>query len=264
MTFGEEHAAAAEDILKGLARHLNGLNEDNKATRKRALEAIKRETVDKGLSGGLLQELFSRLLKPLLRCVSDPAERCRETAILTLREFLRCVPRPGDSLVYLVPCLTQRLAGKEVTEPAEELRLSLMEMLSLTVDVCGKQLAPYLDDMISMLQAAIVDPFPDVRREGCKCTVNFANCVPGWLAGWLFVYLVGWLFGWLARCLFVWLAGCLVARLVGWLVGCLVGWWTSCLEKRVAIVPEMNFRICDRCVRLTARSFLTTSTNKAS
>ncbi|KAG7267969.1 hypothetical protein CRUP_011931, partial [Coryphaenoides rupestris] len=172
MALGEEHAAAAEDILSGLLRHLNALNEDNKATRKRALEAIKRETVDKGLCGGLLQAVFSRLLKPLLKCVSDPAERCRETAILTLGEFIRRVPRPGDALVYLVPCLTQRLAGKEVTEPAEELRLSLAEMLSLTVDVCGKQLAPYLDDMINMLRATIVDPFPAVKRESCKCTAE--------------------------------------------------------------------------------------------
>ncbi|KAM4598331.1 dynein axonemal assembly factor 5 [Polymixia lowei] len=176
MAAGDERAAA--EVLRGLTRHLNCLNEDNKTTRKRALEAIKKETIDKGLHSAVLQEVFSCLLKSLLKCLSDPMERCRETAILIIGEFIRCVPQPEGSLVYLIPCLAQRLGGKEILEPAEELRLSLVEVLTLTVEVCGKQLAPYLDDVIKILQRTIVDPFPDVKRESCKCTVNFAKCVP--------------------------------------------------------------------------------------
>ncbi|CAL8304585.1 unnamed protein product [Merluccius merluccius] len=175
MACGDERAA---EVLRGLVRPLNCLNEDNKATRRRALEAIKRETIDKELSGAALQEVFSCLLRPLLKCTSDPMERCRETAIAMLSDFIRCVPRPEDSLVYLMPCLTQRLGGKEIAEPAEELRLSMVEMLSLTVEVCGKQLAPYLDDVITILGMTIADPFPDVKKESCKCTVLFAKCVP--------------------------------------------------------------------------------------
>lgn len=178
MAAGDEHAAS--EILRGLARHLNCLNEDNKATRKRALEQIKRETVDKGLSSSVLQEVFSVVLKPLLRCLSDPMERCRETAVLVITEFIRCVPKPEESLPYLMPCLAQRLGEKEILEPTEELRLLTMEMLTLIVDVCGKHLAPYLNEMINILQRTIVDPFPDVKRESCKCTVNFAKSVPGW------------------------------------------------------------------------------------
>ncbi|XP_030591867.1 dynein assembly factor 5, axonemal [Archocentrus centrarchus] len=176
MAAGDEHAAA--EVLRGLARHLNCLNEDNKATRKRALELIKKETVDKGLSGGVLQEVFSALLKPLLRCLSDPMERCRETTIALITEFIRCVPKPDESLPYLMPCLAQRFGEKEILEPAEELRLSAVEMLTLTVEVCGKNLAPYLKEVINILRRTIVDPFPDVKRESCKCTVNFAKCVP--------------------------------------------------------------------------------------
>ncbi|XP_010887752.2 dynein assembly factor 5, axonemal [Esox lucius] len=169
---------AASEVLRALARHLNCLNEDSKTTRKRALEAIKRETIDKGLSSGVLQEIFTCLLKALLKCLSDPMERCRETAIHMLGDFIRCVPQPEDSLPYLMPALTQRLGGKEILEPAEELRLSMVEVLTLTVEVCGRHLAPYLDDMMKILQRTIVDPFPDVKRESCKCTVNFAKRVP--------------------------------------------------------------------------------------
>ncbi|KAE8283195.1 Dynein assembly factor 5, axonemal [Larimichthys crocea] len=176
MAAGDEHAAS--EVLRGLARHLNCLNEDNKSTRKRALELIKRETVDKGLSSSVLQEVFSALLKPLLKCLSDPMERCRETAITVITEFIRCVPKPEESLPYLMPCLAQRLGEKEILEPAEELRLSAVEMLTLSVEVCGKHLAPYLNEMMNILQRTIGDPFPDVKRESCKCAVKFAKCVP--------------------------------------------------------------------------------------
>lgn len=175
---GDEHAAS--EVLRGLARHLNCLNEDNKATRKRALDSIRKETVDRGLSSSVLQEVFSALLKPLLKCLSDPMERCRETSIGTITEFIRCVPKPEESLPYLMPCLAQRFGEKEILEPAEELRLMAVEMLTLTVEVCGKHLAPYLNEVMSILQRTIVDPFPDVKRESCKCAVNFAKCVPGW------------------------------------------------------------------------------------
>uniref|UniRef100_A0A8C8DHG9 Dynein axonemal assembly factor 5 n=1 Tax=Oryzias sinensis TaxID=183150 RepID=A0A8C8DHG9_9TELE len=173
---GEEHVSS--EVLRGLAHHLNCLNEDNKATRKRAIEFIKKETVDKGLSSGVLQEIFSALLKPLLKCLSDPMERCRETAISVITEFIRCVPKPEEFLPYLMPCLAQRFGENEILEPAEELRLSAVDLLSLTVEVCGKHLAPYVSEMIKILQRTIVDPFPDVKRESCRCTVNFAQSVP--------------------------------------------------------------------------------------
>ncbi|KAM9391919.1 dynein axonemal assembly factor 5 [Pholidichthys leucotaenia] len=166
------------EVLRGLVRHLNCLNEDNKATRKRALDVIRKETIDKGLFSSDLQEVFSALLKPLLKCLSDPMERCRETSISVLTDFIRCVPRPEESLPYLMPCLAQRFGEKKTLEPAEELRLLVMEMLTLTVEVCGKRLSAYLQEMIGILQRSIVDPFPDVKRESCKCVVKFAKCVP--------------------------------------------------------------------------------------
>ncbi|XP_077590424.1 dynein axonemal assembly factor 5 [Stigmatopora nigra] len=173
---GDQHVSA--EVLRGLARHLNCLGEENKSTRKRALESIKKETVDKKLSGDVLQELFSALLKHLLKCLSDPMERCREIAILLISDFIRCIPKPEESLPYLMPCLAHRFGEKEILEPSEELRLSATEMLTLTVEVCGKHLVPYLNEMMNILQRTVVDPYPEVKRESCKCTVQFANCVP--------------------------------------------------------------------------------------
>ncbi|XP_061079679.1 dynein axonemal assembly factor 5 [Conger conger] len=176
MATGDERGAA--EVLRALARHLNCLNEDSKNTRKRALESIRRETFEKSLSSDVLQEVFASILKSLLKCLSDPMERCRETAIQMIGDFIRSVPKPEDCLPYLIPAFTHRLGGKEILEPAEELRLSMVEVLSLTVEVCGSRLAPYLDDMVKILQRTIVDPYPEVKKETCKCTVNFARSIP--------------------------------------------------------------------------------------
>lgn len=174
----EEERVAAE-VVRSLARDLNCLNGDEKSARKRALEHIQKETMERGWSGAVLQEVFACLLKSLLRCLSDPTERCREVAIQIIGNFIRCVSKPESSLPYIMPCLAQRLGGKETVEPAEELRLSMLEVLSLIVEVCGRHLAPYLDTMIQILQRTITDPFPDVIKESCKCTARFARSVPG-------------------------------------------------------------------------------------
>ncbi|XP_060757414.1 dynein axonemal assembly factor 5-like isoform X3 [Neoarius graeffei] len=173
----EDERIAAE-IIRSLARQLNYLNGDEKSARKRALEDIQKETVEKALSSTVLQEVFACLLKSLLRCLSDPMERCREVAIQIIGNFIRCVSKPESSLPYIMPSLAQRLGGKEIVEPAEELRLSMVEVLSLIVEICGQHLAPYVDITIRILQKTITDPFPDVIKESCKCTIHFARSVP--------------------------------------------------------------------------------------
>ncbi|XP_041085870.1 dynein assembly factor 5, axonemal-like [Polyodon spathula] len=173
---GEKRVAA--EIVQAVARHLNCLNDENKSIRKRALESIRKETLDQKLSSLVLQEVFTILLKPLLKCLSDPMERCRETAIQMISDFIRNTPEPEEALPYFIATVAQRLGSQDIVEPAEELRLALVEVLTLTVEVCGKRLAPYLDDMVRILQRTIVDPFPDVKKESCKCAANYAKCIP--------------------------------------------------------------------------------------
>ncbi|XP_043567281.1 dynein axonemal assembly factor 5-like isoform X2 [Chiloscyllium plagiosum] len=172
----EEEAAAA---CQALSRYINCLNNESKSSRRRALECIRAGTVEqKQLSSGVQQRLLTSLLQPLLRSLSDPAERCRELTALTLSDFIRAVPRPQEALPQLIPALVQRLGQQEITEPAEELRLTLLELLVLTVEVCGRQLAPFLEDMVRILQRTIVDPFPEVKKKSCECAAKYAKCTP--------------------------------------------------------------------------------------
>ena len=72
-----------------------------------------------------------------------------------------------DITVYLplvMPVLAVRLGTPEITEPSEELRLNYVTFLSSVVDICTAKMAPYLTDMISILQRTLVDPSPEVKK----------------------------------------------------------------------------------------------------
>ena len=70
---------------------------------------------------------------------------------------------PG-CLALLLPILVSRLGSGEVTEPSEELRLQLLCLLSSLVEAASSEMAPYLDDMILILQRTIVDPYPELKK----------------------------------------------------------------------------------------------------
>ena len=67
-------------------------------------------------------------------------------------------------LPVLMPVLVVRLGSQEVVEPSEELRLSLVALLSALVQQCTDRIAPYVSDMVTILQRTIVDPFPEVKK----------------------------------------------------------------------------------------------------
>ena len=77
---GESMEASQNIVLQSIARHVNCLGEENRNTRKRALEAIKKEVVLKKpeLDKTELQSVLDEILKPLLKVLSDPVEKCRE------------------------------------------------------------------------------------------------------------------------------------------------------------------------------------------
>ena len=75
-------------VLQKLQRDVNCLSDSNRATRKRALERLHKESVGHSPSypPTLLQGLMEFMLKPLLKMISDPVEKCRELAINLIAE----------------------------------------------------------------------------------------------------------------------------------------------------------------------------------
>lgn len=65
--------------------------------------------------------------------------------------------------------LVSRLGSEDITEPSEELRLHLLHLLSRVVQLSSVEMAPYLNDIVLILQRTIVDPYPELKKVGSAC-----------------------------------------------------------------------------------------------
>ena len=85
-------------------------------------------------------------------------------------------------VLFLLTCLhcvqVQRLGQLEITEPSEEIRLQLVGLAVLLVELTRKNIAPYLDDLIRILQRTIVDSYPEVKKTSCHCASILARSIP--------------------------------------------------------------------------------------
>jgi hypothetical protein len=61
------------------------------------------------------------------------------------------------------------------TEPSEEVRLKLVQLLVLVMDQAGSAIAAYASEVWSMLTAVLVDSFHEVSMQGCKVAQQLAG-----------------------------------------------------------------------------------------
>jgi len=161
----------------GVVRHLNCLQDQNRAVRRRALEAVRNEIfsgqVNNDDRGSPDHRVVEIVIGPLLRAFSDPVEKCRELAITTVSEVLELTQEPCGLLQCVIPTLVQRLAQPEIVEPSEELRLKLVELMFSAVNRCNAYVASYLNDLVLtilntfILKFFAVSPGAKVGRLVC-------------------------------------------------------------------------------------------------
>lgn len=176
---GTEEIITTADIRRQIQRHVNCLADPSKITRKKGLQELRKETITRKLGGTILQDLAGDILKPVLKCFSDSSEINRELAANFVIEYFTILPRPETTLAYVMPCLVQRLGQENIIEPSEELReLLVKNLLSLTIEMCGKKIAGFLDEMIQILKQTIADPYGEVRKKSCQVTCSLAKCIP--------------------------------------------------------------------------------------
>ena len=87
-SFFNIHIKALIKIIQGIQRDINCLSEDNKATRKRAIEKIGKELTKKKppLNADVMQGCLDTIIKPVLKTFSDPSEKYRELSIQLVLE----------------------------------------------------------------------------------------------------------------------------------------------------------------------------------
>ena len=162
-----------------MQRDLNVLLEQDRSKRKAALERI----LSACTAGVVIPEDRPAVLKSSLRCLEDKVERCRESAIAIVGQF---VEREGswvdaEALDWILPVLVTRLGAQaEVVEESEELRLQLLN-LSLEVlvkfphDVGSRG---YSEFYSAMLTGCVRDAFPEVKKRACQGFGMLCRAVP--------------------------------------------------------------------------------------
>ena len=169
-----------ESVKQLIARSVSCLNEESKFSRKRAIENIKKETLDiiPPLQSHEMRAILGVLLHPTLKLFSDPVEICRELSVKYLMQCFEGANDITDALPYTFPVLIQRLGQPSLTEPSEEVRLLLIEFIGVIIKLSNKNIAPYLDDLITIFKKAIIDPYPEVKKLSCKCAAQLARTIP--------------------------------------------------------------------------------------
>ncbi|KAG2487828.1 hypothetical protein HYH03_013545 [Edaphochlamys debaryana] len=170
-------AALSEDVaayLASLQRTLNCLADPDRALRRTAAAALQAKlfTGDAATPPAPREHLRALLapgplLRPLLALLADPVERCRATALGILQAATAQLGADvGPALPELVPALAVRCGVLPVQEPAEEVRLQVVELARELLqvappDALGRLLSP---DLASLLCRGLDDPFPDMKR----------------------------------------------------------------------------------------------------
>ncbi|XP_074649053.1 dynein axonemal assembly factor 5-like [Tubulanus polymorphus] len=184
MANGDNISAAGNDIsanaiLQSSARFLNVISDGtgSKFQRKKALEGIRNETIDASnpIDATVLQAVFSEISRSLLYSFSDQAEKNRELAIQLETDFLMKIPEPIEFLPSIMPVLVQRLGQQDLAEGSEELRFLLIQLLSVLIKLGDHRIHVYLDDFVRILIRTIVDPYPEVKKESCRCASNLSK-----------------------------------------------------------------------------------------
>ncbi|KAJ3414190.1 HEAT repeat-containing protein 2 [Chytridiales sp. JEL 0842] len=182
-TLPPELSSLHVDIIRSLQRDINILSEptSDRLAKRRALEKIQKETVgraSKGLDPRLATALLGDLCKTLLKCFSDPVEKCRELAVTTIAGFTPLVHDLIPSLPFTIPVFSARLANLEIIEPSEEIRLLLLTSFVSIVERAGPIFAPGVEEAVKILNRTLLDPFPDVKKESCKLIMSLCKHCP--------------------------------------------------------------------------------------
>lgn len=145
-------AGTADEVqayVASIQRTVNCLTDPDRSLRRSASMALHAklftgDVATPRASPQLLQALLcGPLLHPLLTMLSDSVERCRATALSILLEGGRQAPDVAPLLPALLPALVRRYGQLPVQEPAEEIRLQIVDLVALVVSRAEPKVCPW-------------------------------------------------------------------------------------------------------------------------
>jgi dynein assembly factor 5 len=171
-----------ELFLHSVVRDINGLSEKDRNVRREALKKLERAFVSKRTASvEVIGQVFvQNAHKPLLKCLSDSIEKCRELALQILKEFVKVLSERDllDVLALLLAAIVQRFKTLPFPEESEEIRLELLELLRAIVRRLASHLGVYSHDLLDALAKAMTDPSPETKRVGCELVADLVAALP--------------------------------------------------------------------------------------
>lgn len=191
------HMAALADALTELTkkqqRNINCLTDPNRSTRRRALGKFAKEfSAPPTQARRSVQSAFFKasLQQPLLACLSDEIEKCRELSCTLLAHFTNHVlTDPADhTAIYnlfllVLPIMQNRIGSTPFAEPTEEIRLCLVDLFNTLLQHPAVSTSPQLSeqgpDILAVYARAAADAYPDVKKSCSVGIQHLAKVAPG-------------------------------------------------------------------------------------
>ena len=162
---------SATTLLLKFQRDINRTSDSDRMTRKRGFQKLLDDLPWKSnKQRASLEGLFvAHLLSPLIAGVSDPVEKCRELSLSILKASIGIASTAlsHEVIVRIIRCLCDRIGDVPFLETSEELRLQVIELITLILNhpACPKT-ADVADVVLGALIKALTDTFPAAKRAG--------------------------------------------------------------------------------------------------
>ncbi|XP_064104461.1 dynein axonemal assembly factor 5-like [Macrobrachium nipponense] len=173
---------ATEDTTTAMMEELNEIfnkmNDDNKAKRRKALEKYSEVVFESEIikDERKLTDILTHSIASLVPRLSDQSEMNRINASNIILKFINLSVFDEKLLIDIIPVIYHRL-GSAVPpiEESEEVRLLYINIVAELVTLFQGKLIPYMNDVINILKASVLDPSPEVRKAATECTSAFAK-----------------------------------------------------------------------------------------
>ncbi|ORX38796.1 ARM repeat-containing protein [Piromyces finnis] len=174
----QEQEEKFNEVLMNIQRDINIISEisSDRLSKRRSLEKIKKETIGnkKGLSIEILQKLFFNISNALVRCLGDSIEKCRELSTQIITEFFETID-PIPFISYIMPVFVNRYSQPEIIEPSEEIRLATVELILKISDISKREITPFVEDIVRILDRTLQDSYPEVKKVSCKIIISLVE-----------------------------------------------------------------------------------------
>lgn len=124
---------------------------------------------------------FEQCYLYLFKCYSDKYETIRSMSCMIVTNFVEKLPKNVFYLESIVPVISKRIGQPEIIEDSEEMRLEMLEQLSVLVSryrSTKKKEDPLFkcyNDVIDILLKTLKDPFPAIQKKACDIIVDLSN-----------------------------------------------------------------------------------------